>query len=84
LGAVCRYVWCGAGDLEEHVVAQASVKWFSADKGYGFASVDQGPDVFVHYSVIASHPRELTEGQRIELDVAEGRHGPMAESVRPI
>jgi CspA family cold shock protein len=65
-------------------VAQGSVKWFSVDKGYGFATVDQGPDVFVHYSTITSHPRELTEGQRIEFDVSEGTHGPMAEAVRPL
>lgn len=65
-------------------MAQGSVKWFSTDKGYGFASVDQGPDVFVHYSVILGHPRELAEGQRIELDVTEGRHGPMAAAVRPL
>jgi cold shock protein len=61
-----------------------TVKWYSADKGYGFATVDQGPDVFVHYSVIAAEPRELSEGQRIEFDVAEGVHGPMAEAVRPL
>ena len=65
-------------------MAQGSVKWFSADKGYGFVTVDQGPDVFVHYSVIAAQPRELTEGQRIEFDVTEGNHGPMAEAVRPV
>jgi CspA family cold shock protein len=65
-------------------VAQGSVKWFSADKGYGFATVDQGPDVFVHYSVIAATPRELTEGQRVDLDVTEGTHGLMAQAVRPV
>jgi CspA family cold shock protein len=65
-------------------VAQGSVKWFNTEKGYGFATVDQGPDVYVHYSVIAAEPRALTEGQRIELDLAEGAHGPMAEAVRPL
>ena len=65
-------------------MAQGSVKWFSADKGYGFATVDQGPDVFVHYSVIAAQPRALVEGQRIELEVAQGAYGPMAQAVRPL
>jgi CspA family cold shock protein len=65
-------------------VAQGSVKWFSAERGYGFAGVDQGPDVFVHYSAIAGEHRELIEGQRIEFDVIDGTHGPMAEAVRPL
>jgi CspA family cold shock protein len=65
-------------------VAQGIVKWFSVDKGYGFATVDQGPDVFVHYSAITSNPRELADGQRIEFDVSEGTHGPMAEAVRAL
>jgi cold shock protein len=65
-------------------VAQGSVKWFNAEKGYGFATVDQGPDVFIHYSVITTEPRDLGEGQRIELDVSQGAHGPMAEAVRAL
>ncbi len=65
-------------------MAQGSVKWFSSDKGYGFATVDQGPDVYVHFSVIAGQPRELVEGQRIELDVTQGTHGLMADAVRPL
>jgi cold shock protein len=65
-------------------VAQGSVKWFNPEKGYGFATVDKGPDVYVHYSVIAAEPRALTEGQRVELDLSEGAHGPMAEAVRPL
>jgi cold shock protein len=65
--------------------AQGTVKWFNPDKGYGFATVDQGPDVFVHYSVIQTDgARELFEGQRIEFEIADGAHGPMAESVRPV
>jgi cold shock protein len=65
--------------------AQGVVKWFNPDKGYGFATVDQGPDVFVHYSVIQTDgPRELAEGQRIEFEIADGVHGPMAEAVRTV
>jgi cold shock protein len=64
---------------------QGTVKWYSADKGYGFATVDKGPDVFVHYSVIETDgARELAEGQRITFDVTDGAHGPMAEVVRPL
>jgi CspA family cold shock protein len=69
---------------EELVVVQGIVKWFSAEKGYGFATVDQGPDVYVHYSVITSQPRELAEGQRIDLEVVAGVHGPMAGAARPV
>jgi CspA family cold shock protein len=65
-------------------VAQGMVKWFNPEKGYGFATVDQGPDVYVHYSVIAAEPRALTEGQRIEFEVAQGAHGPMAEAVHAL
>ena len=64
---------------------QGTVKWYSADKGYGFATVDKGPDVFVHYSVIETDgPRDLAEGQRITFDVSAGAHGPMAEAVRSL
>jgi CspA family cold shock protein len=64
---------------------QGTVKWFSADKGYGFATVDRGPDVFVHYSVIETDgARELAEGQRVMFHVSPGAHGPMAQAVRPL
>ena len=63
---------------------QGTVKWFNAEKGFGFiATDDQGPDVFVHYSAIqATGFRTLEENQRVEFDASEGQKGPQADSVR--
>jgi len=62
-----------------------TVKWFNADKGYGFISYDEGDDVFVHFSAIqTSGYRSLNEGQTVEFDVAQGPKGPQAANVRPI
>ena len=64
-------------------MAQGTVKWFNAEKGYGFIAVDGGRDVFVHYSAIeADGYRTLEEGQRVEFDVVQGAKGPQAESVK--
>jgi cold shock protein len=67
-------------------MAQGTVKWFNADKGFGFISVDNGgPDVFVHFSAIQSSGyRSLEENQRVEFEIAQGAKGPQAEQVRPI
>ena len=65
---------------------QGTVKWFNADKGYGYIAVDGGgPDVFVHYSAIQSDGyKSLDENQRVEFEVTQGNKGPQAESVRPL
>lgn len=66
-------------------MAQGTVKWFNAEKGYGFIAVDGGRDVFVHYSAIqADGYRTLEEGQRVEFDVVQGAKGPQAESVKMV
>ena len=67
-------------------MAQGSVKWFNAEKGYGFIAQDGGgQDVFVHYSAIDSDGyRSLEEQQRVEFEVTEGPKGPQAEKVHAI
>jgi CspA family cold shock protein len=63
---------------------QGTVKWFNAEKGYGFIAVDGGPDVFVHYSAIQKEGyRTLEEGERVEFEVTQGQKGPQADQVRP-
>jgi CspA family cold shock protein len=62
-----------------------TVKFFNAEKGYGFITRDQGNDVFVHYSNIQGDGfKSLSEGQRVEFDVAPGRKGEEAQNVRVI
>jgi CspA family cold shock protein len=62
-----------------------SVKFFNAEKGYGFISRDDGPDVFVHFSNIQGDGyKSLDDGQRVEFDVAPGRKGDEALNVRPV
>ena len=66
-------------------MAQGTVKWFNADKGYGFIAVDGGRDVFVHFSAIQSDGyRSLEEGQRVEFDIENSDRGPQASAVRAV
>lgn len=58
------------------------VKWFSAEKGFGFLSREDGGDVFVHRDALPTGTTELKPGQRVEFGVAEGRRGEQALSVR--
>lgn len=64
-------------------MAQGTVKWFNAEKGYGFITVDgDGQDVFVHWSSIQMDGyRSLEEGQQVQFEVGEGQKGPQAEAV---
>ena len=58
------------------------VKWFSAEKGYGFIEREDGSDVFVHYSAIQDEGfKSLTEGQNVEFDIVDGNRGPQASNV---
>ena len=67
-------------------MAQGTVKWFNAEKGFGFiAQEDGGDDVFVHYSAIQSNgSKSVDENQKVEFDVTQGPKGPQAENVRPL
>src|SRR3954470_18488579 len=71
---------------EGEKVAEGTVKWFNADKGFGFIAPDGGgPDVFVHYSAITSSGfRTLEENQRVSFETTQGPKGPQAEQVTPI
>jgi cold shock protein len=64
-------------------MATGTVKWFNAEKGYGFIEREDGDDLFVHYSAIqTSGYRTLEEGQRVEFDVGPGKKGEEAQNVR--
>lgn len=67
-------------------MAQGTVKWFNAEKGFGFIAPDDGSaDVFVHYSAIeAEGHRELEDNQKVEYEVGHGAKGPQAVRVKVI
>jgi len=62
---------------------QGSVKWFNADKGFGFIEREEGDDVFVHFSAIQGEGfKTLDEGQQVTFDIEEGQRGPQASNVQ--
>jgi CspA family cold shock protein len=66
-------------------MAQGTVKWFNADKGYGFIAVDGGRDVFVHFSaILADGYKTLNDGQAVEFEVTKGPKGLQATNVQPL
>jgi cold shock protein len=69
----------------EPLTITGTVKFFNADRGFGFISREQGDDVFVHYSNISGDGyKSLQEGQTVEFDVAPGRKGEEAQNVRVV
>jgi CspA family cold shock protein len=75
-----------AVEIEDRIMAQGTVKWFNADKGFGFIAQDGGgEDVFVHFSAIQTQGyKSLDEGQKVEFDITQGPKGPQAENVRAV
>lgn len=67
-------------------MATGTVKWFNAEKGFGFIAPDDGgPDVFAHFSAITGGGyRSLDEGQKVEFEITQGQKGPQAENIRPL
>jgi cold shock protein len=62
--------------------SNGTVKWFNESKGFGFIEQESGPDVFAHYSAIASTGfKTLIEGQKVEFSVTQGPKGPQAENI---
>jgi CspA family cold shock protein len=77
IGKVYRYHFLGGMCL-----MQGRVKWFNAEKGYGFIEREDGGDVFVHFSAIQEDGfKTLEEGQVVEFDIVEGERGPQASNV---
>lgn len=63
-------------------MAQGTVKWFNAEKGFGFISTEEGQDVFAHFSQIQSDGfKSLEDGQKVAFDVEEGQRGPQATNI---
>ena len=77
---------CSEQSKERVTPWHRALKWFNAEKGFGFIAQDGGgPDVFVHYTAIDTQGyRSLDEAQRVEFEVTQGPKGPQADQVRPI
>ena len=71
-----------SGTRRKMFMEQGKVKWFNAEKGFGFIEREDGSDVFVHFSAIQSEGyKSLDEGQAVEFEVEEGARGPQAANV---
>lgn len=66
-------------------MAQGTVKWFNAEKGFGFISQENGDDVFAHFSAIQSDGfKSLDEGQKVEFDIEQGQRGLQATNITKV
>jgi CspA family cold shock protein len=66
-------------------LAEGVVKWFNEKKGYGFISMEDGKDIFVHYSSIQTPGfKTLAEGDKVSLDIEDGNRGPVAKNVQKL
>ena len=64
---------------------EGKVKWFNAEKGFGFIECEDGSDIFVHFSAIQIEGfKALAEGQKVEFEIVEGSRGPQAANVTPL
>ena len=73
---------CGTISWEECLSMLGTVKWFNAEKGYGFIEREDGGDVFVHYTAIQGDGfKTLNQGEQVEFDIVEGARGPQAANV---
>jgi cold shock protein len=77
--------WAVALNEKSNLLTTGTVKFFNAEKGFGFISRESGDDVFVHFSnIVGEGYKSLDEGQRVEFDVAPGRKGEEAQNVRVV
>jgi CspA family cold shock protein len=68
--------------MEVRIMNTGTVKWFNAEKGFGFIAVENGDDVFVHFSAIQGDGfKSLEEGQKVSFDITQGNRGAQAENV---
>jgi CspA family cold shock protein len=77
---------CNQSTINEQNMSKGTVKWFNADKGYGFITPEDGSkDLFVHHSEIQSGGdyATLNDGQAVEFEVGQGQKGPCANNVKP-
>ncbi len=80
-----QHISSDSSEESEELTTQGTVKFFNAEKGFGFISREGGDDVFVHFSNIqGSGYKTLDEGQHVEFDVAPGRKGEEAQNVRVV
>jgi cold shock protein len=82
----CQTVGRPGNHVKGSIVATGVVKWFNAEKGFGFiAQDDGGVDVFAHFSAISgSGYRSLDEGAKVEFEITQGQKGPQAENIRKL